>query len=61
VHDLKFTRTHIYSIIIDNGNYKNVLFKEAVKQLLLKTNIHLKPNKLTWFKREGKVIVDNDV
>ncbi|KAL8120842.1 hypothetical protein AgCh_017860 [Apium graveolens] len=37
----------VYKMIIDSGSYKNVVFKEAVKKLQLKTEQHPRPYKLS--------------
>lgn len=42
-------------IIIDSGSCENVISKEAIMKLNLKTKPHQTPYKLTWLKKENQV------
>jgi len=49
---------HVSKVIIDSGSCENVVSEDAVKKLLLKTDRHLKPYKLSWLKKGSEVTVD---
>ncbi|GJS99794.1 retrovirus-related pol polyprotein from transposon TNT 1-94 [Tanacetum coccineum] len=48
----------VYKLIIDSGSCENVISRDAVEKLNLKQEKHLKPYKLSWFKKGNEVNVD---
>ena len=43
--------------MIDAGSCENIVSTEAVQKLKVKIEVHPKPYKLAWLKKEGKVTV----
>ncbi|GJV15887.1 putative CCCH-type zinc finger family protein [Tanacetum coccineum] len=48
----------VCKLIIDSGSCENVISQDAVEKLNLKQEKHLKPYKLSWFKKGNEVNVD---
>jgi hypothetical protein len=48
----------VCKMIIDSGNYENVVSEEAVEKLQLKIDWHPKPYKLSWLNKRSEVKVD---
>ncbi|XP_076910828.1 uncharacterized protein LOC143568597 [Bidens hawaiensis] len=47
----------VCTFVIDSGSYDNLVSKEVVRKLALKTESHPKPYKLQWLKKGGEVTV----
>jgi hypothetical protein len=51
-------KSKVYILIIDSGNYENVVLAKVVKKLQLTIENHSKPYKLTWINKDNELIVD---
>ncbi|GJW97343.1 putative CCCH-type zinc finger family protein [Tanacetum coccineum] len=51
-------KNKVCKLIVDSGSCENVISRDAVEKLNLKQEKHLKPYKLSWFKKKNEMNVD---
>lgn len=56
-HSTWTIKDKIYSLIINSGSYKNMVFIEEMRKLQLATESHHYPYKLMWLNKNIEVIV----
>lgn len=49
----------VCKVILDNGNYENIVSQETVTKSSLSMEKHPRPYKLSWFKKGSEVTIDN--